>query len=42
MERSLELDTLAQRRRAARKTALILGLVAVGVFIAFVLKAVSL
>lgn len=42
MERSLEFDTLAQRRRAARKTALILGLVAVGVFIAFVLKAVSL
>ena len=36
------LDAVEQRRRAARKTALILGLVAVSVFVAFVFKAISL
>lgn len=42
MARDLELDAVDQRRRAARKTAIILALIAASVFIAFVFKAVSL
>ena len=41
MARELELDAVEHRRRAARKTAFILALVAASVFVAFVFKAIS-